>query len=202
MAVPSLREMHKINTLRVYRVCPSTRFITESTQLTRLSLVVEVNYDNRADGVRLRLWTAVTYCSSPGDKWGWTETVEWYLQGKNWFVHQSSMAILLAQSSSSKAGGTCEGNDEFSLRSISFIFRRIFQHPGLNPRTLGPMANMLTTRLQKTTSGGVNWMLSDKHMRVGKFGSCVTPTSHTAKIWHGFSHNTTQKRKICKLHKI
>jgi hypothetical protein len=31
------------------------------------------------------------------------------------FVHQSSLAILPAESCSSKAGGTGEGNDEFGL---------------------------------------------------------------------------------------
>jgi hypothetical protein len=41
------------------------------------------------------------------------------------FVHQSSLAILPAELSSSKTGGTGEGN-EFSLRSIYFIFWKLF----------------------------------------------------------------------------
>jgi hypothetical protein len=38
-----------------------------------------------------------------------------------WFIHQSSLAILQTESSSSKAGGSTEGNYGFCLRSMSFI---------------------------------------------------------------------------------
>jgi hypothetical protein len=57
-----------------------------------------VDDDVHVDVVRLRLWTAATNCSSP----------RWYMSMENhggiistiensWFVHQSSLAILLAE---------------------------------------------------------------------------------------------------------
>jgi hypothetical protein len=42
-------------------------------------------------------------------------------RGNSWFVHQSSLAFLPAESSSSKAGVTGEGNYEFSIWSI-FVY--------------------------------------------------------------------------------
>jgi hypothetical protein len=39
---------------------------------------------------------------------------------ENWFVHQSSVAILPEESYSSKAGGICKGNDEFCLTKYIF----------------------------------------------------------------------------------
>jgi hypothetical protein len=39
----------------------------------------------------------------------------------SWFIHQSSLAILLAESSSSRGGGTGKGNDEFCLTKFLFL---------------------------------------------------------------------------------
>jgi hypothetical protein len=54
----------------------------------------------------------------------------------SWFVHQSSLAIIPGESSTSEAGGTGEGNYEFLPYEVSFsyfecfflTFRKIFRH--------------------------------------------------------------------------
>jgi hypothetical protein len=45
------------------------------------------------------------------------------------FVYQSSLEILPAKSSSSKAGGHGKGNYEFCIQNISFILARFFNVP-------------------------------------------------------------------------
>jgi hypothetical protein len=54
----------------------------------------------------------------------------------SWFVHQSSLAIIPGESSTSEAGGTGEGNYECYLTKYLFhtsnafflTFRKIFRH--------------------------------------------------------------------------
>jgi hypothetical protein len=49
--------------------------------------------------------------------------------GENsWFVHQSSLAILPAEFSSSKSGTTGVGNYEFGFRSFFVILRKVTLH--------------------------------------------------------------------------
>jgi hypothetical protein len=73
-------------------------------------------YDDHIDGVRLRIWTTATKGLSfvphviyeHGEPW-WDDIGRVKLLN----VHKSSLAILPAESTSSNAGGTGEGNDEF-----------------------------------------------------------------------------------------
>jgi hypothetical protein len=85
--------------------------------------------DDHIDGARLRLWTAVTKgpivhpraIYEPREPW-WN-----YIdRGNSWFVRQSSLATLQEESSSSKAGGTDNGNYEFGLtKYLCSYFQKI-----------------------------------------------------------------------------
>jgi hypothetical protein len=46
-------------------------------------------------------------------------------RGNSWFAHKSSLAIPTAESTSSKAGGTGEGN-EFGLRKYLCSYSEVF----------------------------------------------------------------------------
>jgi hypothetical protein len=106
------------------------------------------------------------YCSSPGDIWAWRTMVEWSTEENSWFVHQSSLAILPAESCGNKQEEwakrmriwPCEvflfilTNDCYMpwnltkkgvLRILSPL-KHPSPRPGFNPQTLGPMANTLT----------------------------------------------------------
>jgi hypothetical protein len=48
----------------------------------------------------------------------------WNYRGNSRFIHQMSLAVTSVESSSSDEGGTGERN-EFGLRSMSFILRRV-----------------------------------------------------------------------------
>jgi hypothetical protein len=65
----------------------------------------------------------------------------------NLFVHQNSLVILPAESCSSKAGGTGEGNDQFGLRNIfvhtsKCLTSKILRH-GADDFTSPPMEGEL-----------------------------------------------------------
>jgi hypothetical protein len=66
----------------------------------------------------------LAYCSSP--RWHLYMSIEhggMISTGENsWFVHQSSLAILPAESHSRKSGGTDEGNDEFGLTKYLYSY--------------------------------------------------------------------------------
>jgi hypothetical protein len=51
--------------------------------------------------------------------WAWRTMVERYRRGISWSIHYTSLKILPAESSS-KAGGTGEGNYEFCLTKYRF----------------------------------------------------------------------------------
>jgi hypothetical protein len=55
------------------------------------------------------------------------------------FFHQTSLAFLPAESSSSKAGGAGKGNDEFCLSKYPFHTWKGFQHVVI-PYCVGPTA--------------------------------------------------------------
>jgi hypothetical protein len=125
--------------------------------------------------VRLRLWTTATkgLLLSPGWDMNMENHGEMMPAGENWLVHQSSLAILPAESSGrNMMNGRKEW--EFSLVRISFTPASDFLHamngisgftshpkevvlrisvalknlsprPGLNPWRLGPVAETLTT---------------------------------------------------------
>jgi hypothetical protein len=130
-------------------------------------------------GVRVRLWTAATHLPivhPPGDIWAWRTMVEWYRQEKLRFVHQSFLAILPAESSSSTAGGTALWSNFFHASKSYLTCRNILRHgadgftyppkekraadfyppyktsprPGLTQRILGPMASMITVTPPRT----------------------------------------------------
>jgi hypothetical protein len=81
------------------------------------------DHNDHVDGVRLHLWSATIngpIVHPPGDmtmkSHGW---MIW--TGENsWFVHHSSLGLLQAVVSSSKAEGNGEGNDEFCLMKHLF----------------------------------------------------------------------------------
>jgi hypothetical protein len=130
-----------------------------------------------------------TCCSYyPGDIWAWRTMVEWYRQGR---TDSSTIDLWQAyqQLSSSKAGGTGEGNYEFCLTKYllhismgSLTCLTILRHradgftsspkdfyrpwPGLNPRPLGQMASTLTAIPPMTTDGHLikRWLFWDHHI--------------------------------------
>jgi hypothetical protein len=75
-------------------------------------------YDDPAGVVSLRLWTAANngpIVSPPGDIWAWRTMVDDVDWEKSRSIHQSNLAILPAETSSSKSGGFGEAN-EFSTK--------------------------------------------------------------------------------------
>jgi hypothetical protein len=88
--------------------------------------------DDHVDGVRLRLWIAATnrpIVHPLGDIWAWRTMVEWHRQGKT-FVHQSPLAVLPTESSTSKLGELGEGNYKFGLtKYLCSYFEGIFNIP-------------------------------------------------------------------------
>jgi hypothetical protein len=128
------------------------------------------------DGVRQCLWTAATSAPTvhpPGDIWAWRAKVVMKQAGHNsWLVHQSSLAVLPAETSGeNKRNGWRSENFSYqylkylkgSLTCCKILHRtsgftshpkervlRIFialknPSPGLNPWSLGPVASTLTT---------------------------------------------------------
>jgi hypothetical protein len=127
------------------------------------------------DGMRLCLRTAATngpIFHSPGDMWAWRAMVMAMPSGDNsWLVHQSSLAVLLADTSRARNGRTSENFAYQYLKHLKgsltcckilhgtsgftshpkenalriFIALKNLSLPGLNPRPLGPVASTLTT---------------------------------------------------------
>jgi hypothetical protein len=101
---------------------PSTSYHSiASTNLSIPLLILRHDDDVSVDGVRLRLWTMATSgpIVHPSDM-SMENHGRMILTGENsWFIHQSLLAILPTELSSSKGGGTGEVSYEFSRHSIS-----------------------------------------------------------------------------------
>jgi hypothetical protein len=85
------------------------------------------HHHNHVDGMTIRLWTAAIngpIVHPPGDIWGRRTMVEWYRQQKLPIRPPELSGILLEQLSSSKVGGTGEGN-EFCLTKYLFHSCRV-----------------------------------------------------------------------------
>jgi hypothetical protein len=133
------------------------------------------------DGVILCLRTAAIngpIVHLPGDMWAWRAIVMMMVMpvgNKSWLVHQSSLTVLLAETSGAsrrngrrieniacqylkylKRSSTCRkilrhGNSGFTshpkegVLRIFIALKNSSPRPGSNPRPLGPMASILTT---------------------------------------------------------
>jgi hypothetical protein len=95
-----------------------------------LVLVYDDDDDDHVDGMKLRLWTAVTngpIVHPPGDVWAWRKTVDDIDWGNPTIrPPERSLSILAAELSSSESGGSGKVNDEFFLQNISFILLEFF----------------------------------------------------------------------------
>jgi hypothetical protein len=94
-----------------------------------------------ANGVRLRLWTAATNGSIAHPQVICEHREPWRNdigRESSWFVHQSSLEILSAKSSSSKAGDMDELNNEFSLTKnlCSYFEEKLYD---MGPKALLPL---------------------------------------------------------------
>jgi hypothetical protein len=130
------------------------------------------------DGVRLCLRTAATSGPTvhpPGDMWAWSAVVMMQAGETSWLVHQSSLAVIPAETSgASRRNGRRSNNFAYQYLKYlngSLTCRKILRHgtavfishskegvarsfialknlsprQGLNPRPLGPVASTLTT---------------------------------------------------------
>jgi hypothetical protein len=134
------------------------------------------------DGVRLCLRTAATNGPTvhpPGDNWAWRAMVMMPAGDNSWLVHQSSVAVLPAETS---GGNRMNGrrNENFACQYLQYLkgsltCRKILRHgtsgftsdpkegvlrifialenssprSGLNPRPLGPVASTLIITPQR-----------------------------------------------------
>jgi hypothetical protein len=102
------------------------------------------------DGVRLCLRTAATNGSihPPGDMWAWRVTVVMMPAGDNsWFVHQSSLAVLPAETNLGQVGGMVEGVWILPTQYLRYLkgpltCRKILQH-GTSGFTSHPKESVL-----------------------------------------------------------
>jgi hypothetical protein len=102
----------------------------------------EISASRFGDELRLRLWTAATngpIVLPPGDIWAWRIIWSDIDRGKLPILHQSSLAILPADPSSSKQEELAKEMVNFASRSISFILRRVLYHT-VKYYDMGPMA--------------------------------------------------------------
>jgi hypothetical protein len=153
--------------------------ITDHLQLVLTTGLLSVDWPIDYDGVRLCLIIAPTngpIVHPPADMWTWrTMVVMMSAADNSWLVHQSSLAVLPAETSGASRGNGRK-SENFAYQYLKYLkgsltCRKILRHgtsgftshpkegvlrifialkdpsprPNLNPRPLDPVASTLTT---------------------------------------------------------